>query len=630
MALSKFQARHDAHRDRILLADSSRDTRDALRALLEPMWDVELADDDEAALATAREDPPDLVLASATQPGVDRLELLRALRRGRATATLPVILLSPCVDADAREAAIRAGADDFVVKPFVARDLVACVATRLEVARARREGSRRFDGLAEGIPQGFQVYDAQWRLTYMNSAAERMVTELGLDPCKMRGKHFWDDLFPELRDTEFFDRMQRAMSERLALSFEDRNPTSGRWYQTNVFPLPDGALGSVFSDVTEIRRSRTELEEADRRKDEFLAMLAHELRNPLASVMSGTRLLRRLPPYALECEETRQMIERQVLQLSRLVDDLLDISRVNAGRIVLRTESLDLRNVVSRAVEMSRALIDARRHRLSVSMPGEPAHVEGDAVRLAQVIANLLSNSAKYTDPGGEIRLTAEVSYDEVFVRVADNGIGIASVDLCRIFELFNRVARSQDYAEGGLGIGLTLAKRLVEMHAGSVHAVSEGPGRGSEFIVRLPLAPSAAAARAAPAGKVAAPGPSRRRILLIDDNEAFASAMTGLLQLKGHDVRMVNDGALAVAAARDFKPHVVLLDIGLPGKGGYDIAREMRRDAALTKATLIAMTGYGRAQDQRKAREAGFDHHLTKPVDDEVLSQMIEGAVLQ
>jgi two-component system CheB/CheR fusion protein len=404
-----------------------------------------------------------------------------------------------------------------------------------------------------------------------------------------------------------------------------------RWLESRGNPQVDSA-GNVIEfvgcspDITEIVDSQTALQEADRHKDEFLAMLAHELRNPLASIMSGTRLLRRLPAGAAESHETRDMIERQVVQLARLVDDLLDVARIGAGRIALRREVVDVRAVVGRAIEMSRPLIDDRRHRLSISLPGEPVPVDADAARLAQVVSNLLNNSAKYTDPGGEIRVSAELTYDEARIRVADNGIGIARDDLPGIFELFNRVDRSQAYAAGGLGIGLTLARRLVEMHSGALEASSEGPGRGSQFVVRLPLTPAGVQPdMPSPSPPVAAS--HRRRILLVDDNESFAAAMTSLLKLKGHEVRTVHDGAASVAAAREFGPHIVLLDIGLPGIRGYDIAREMRGDPALAKATIVAMTGYGREQDQRKAMAAGFHYHLTKPVDDEALSLLIDAS---
>jgi PAS domain S-box-containing protein len=489
----------------------------------------------------------------------------------------------------------------------------------------------RFRAVADSAPPLIWVTDPAGRNTFVNRA---FLEFIGISREESETYDWRTGVHPEDRDAYVGDFLAaigeaRPFSARLRAR---RHDGSWRWLESRGNPRVD-ETGRVIefvgcsTDITEMIDTQRALQEADRRKDEFLAMLAHELRNPLASIMSGTRLLRRLPSSAIESEETRDMIERQVAQLARLVDDLLDVSRISAGRIALRCGVIDARIIVGRAIEMSRPLIDDHKHRLSISLPGEPVPVDGDAARLAQVISNLLNNSAKYTDPGGEIRLTAELAYDEARIRVCDNGIGIAAEDLPGIFELFNRVDRSQAYAEGGLGIGLTLARRLVEMHGGSLEASSKGPGLGSQFLVRLPLAIAPALQDPLPRDREAGAALHRRRILLIDDNESFATTMTSLLRLKGHEVRTVHDGATSLAAARDFRPDIVLLDIGLPGMRGYDIARELRKDAGLATTTIVAMTGYGREQDQRKAKAAGFDYHLTKPVDDEALSLLIEGA---
>jgi PAS domain S-box-containing protein len=387
----------------------------------------------------------------------------------------------------------------------------------------------------------------------------------------------------------------------------------------------------------ELRLAKKALEEADRRKDEFLAVLAHELRNPLASIMAGSRLLRRRASSALESEQTRDLIEHEVGQLSRLVDDLLDVSRITTGRVVLRHEALDLRKVVKRALESTRPLFEERKHRLQFDLPRKPVRVRGDAVRLVQVLSNLLANAAKYTPTAGTIRLTAGMTGGQAVVRILDSGMGIAPADLPRIFDLFNRIERSRDHAEGGLGIGLTLSRRLVDMHKGSLEAFSDGPGRGSEFVVRLPLVdelPKSSKGLARPRHERLTPaagcgrGPARsRRILLVDDNKAFATAMTSLLNAMGHDVQAVHDGVAVIATARALRPQVVLLDINLPGKCGYDIAREIRADPALADTLLVAVTGYGQEDDKRQAHRAGFDHHLTKPVDETVLAMLIDEA---
>jgi signal transduction histidine kinase/ActR/RegA family two-component response regulator len=388
----------------------------------------------------------------------------------------------------------------------------------------------------------------------------------------------------------------------------------------------------------ELRHAKKALEEADRRKDEFLAVLAHELRNPLASIMAGTRLLRRPASSALESERTRHMIEQEVGQLSRLADDLLDVSRITTGRVTLRHETLDLRKVIKRALETTRPLFEVRKHRLDFELSRKPVPIYGDSVRLVQVLSNLLANAAKYTPKEGTIRLTAGMTGGHAVVRILDSGIGIASADLPYIFDLFNRVERSRDYAEGGLGIGLTLSRRLVDMHKGSLEAFSDGPRLGSEFVVRLPLVDAlseASKGRAQPkgervprAGRSARSSPRTRRILLVDDNEAFATAMASLLNAMGHEVQAIHNGASAVATARTLQPQVVLLDINLPGKRGYDIAREFRADSVLADTLLIAVTGYGQEEDKRQAQAAGFDHHLTKPVDEHVLEMLIDKAL--
>jgi signal transduction histidine kinase len=388
----------------------------------------------------------------------------------------------------------------------------------------------------------------------------------------------------------------------------------------------------------ELRHAKKALEEADRRKDEFLAVLAHELRNPLASIMAGSRLLRLPASSTLESEQTRHMIEQEVGQLSRLADDLLDVSRINTGRVTLRHETLDLRKVIRRALETTRPFFEVRQHRVRFHLPRKPVRVCGDSVRLLQVLSNLLANAAKYTPKAGTIRLTAAMTGGHAVVQISDSGIGIAPADLPRIFDLFNFVERSRDYAEGGLGIGLTLSRRLVDMHKGSLEAFSDGPGRGSEFVVRLPLVdalPRASTRRARPNSERiprttgSAGRPERtRRILLVDDNEAFATAMASLLNAMGHEVQAIHDGAAAVPTARALRPQVVLLDINLPGKRGYDIAREFRADPELADTLLIAVTGYGQEKDKRQAHTAGFDHHLTKPVDENVLEMLIDKAL--
>ena len=369
------------------------------------------------------------------------------------------------------------------------------------------------------------------------------------------------------------------------------------------------------AQLAEQRQLAEELREAHRRKDEFLAMLAHELRNPLAPIRNSLHILRLAGQDDPTVRRTGEMMERQVVQMVRLVDDLLEVSRITRGKIELRPERVDVATVVRSAGETSRPPIDAAGHHLRLELPPEPLLLEGDPVRLAQVFANLLNNAAKYTPAGGRIALTVRREGAMVAVAVRDTGIGIPVDMLPRVFDLFTQVDRHARQAQGGLGIGLTLVKTLVEMHGGRVEAHSDGPGRGSEFVVRLPLAAAGAPAEAPAAPRVAgvlAP----RRVLVVDDNRDSGESLGMLLQLLGADVRIVYDGPAALEAVGTYRPAVVLLDIGMPGMDGHEVARRIRQQPELEDVTLVALTGWGQEQDRRASRSAGFDYHLVKPAD--------------
>lgn len=386
---------------------------------------------------------------------------------------------------------------------------------------------------------------------------------------------------------------------------------------------PDGAparMAGINLDLTERKRFEQALAEQDRRKDEFLATLAHELRNPLAPIRNGVEIIRLAGADGEAVERARAVIERQLGHLVRLVDDLLDVSRVSRGKIELHRRPLDLASVAHHAVETCRALIDARGHTLAVTTPADPLRVEGDFVRLTQVVSNLLHNAAKYTDPGGRIALTVARDGAEAVLEVRDSGRGIDPRVLPHLFDLFFQADRDLDRADGGLGIGLSLVRSLVEMHGGRVEAASAGRGGGSEFTVRLPVLTGAAVAPAAPptAGARAA-----TRVLVVDDNVDAAESLAVLLGLDGHEVLVSHDGLEAVEVALRERPSVVLLDIGLPGLTGYEVCREIRM-GGLTDALIVAVTGYGQEQDRRLAREAGFDAHQVKPVDPEVLRALL------
>ena len=355
----------------------------------------------------------------------------------------------------------------------------------------------------------------------------------------------------------------------------------------------------------------------DRRKDEFLATLAHELRNPLAPLRNGLQLLKLAKDDPGLLERTRHMMDLQLGQMVRLIDDLLDVGRISNDRIDLNKEITSLDKVIRQAIETSGPLIDAQQHKLTIDMPAREIVLDADVVRLTQVFANLLNNAAKYTPRNGSISVKAAQRGDAVIVRVIDNGIGIPQEMLPRVFDMFMQVDKSLERAQGGLGIGLSLVKRLVEMHGGIVEAHSKGPGMGSEFVVRLPAAKIAAADERAGLGENATPDTSLgHRILVVDDNVDAAMSLAVLLGLLGHETRTAHDGLEAMAVADQFKPDVALLDIGMPKLNGYETARRMRQETWGRQMLLVALTGWGQETDRARSDDAGFNSHLVKPVD--------------
>jgi PAS domain S-box-containing protein len=380
----------------------------------------------------------------------------------------------------------------------------------------------------------------------------------------------------------------------------------------------------VFHDVTDRRRAEIALREADRRKDEFIAILAHELRNPLAPIRQAALISK--APGATEAQKrwSHDVIDRQVQYMSLLLDDLLDISRVTRGTLALRMQITELASAVNVAIETARPVIDAKRHVLSIDLPHQPVRFTADPLRVAQVLSNLLTNAAKYTDPEGQIRLSASCQADQLVIRVADSGVGIRPENLPDIFKMFSQVHPTTDRSEGGLGIGLALARGLVELHGGSIEASSAGLGYGSEFTVRMPLR-AHPDPRAATADTAVTPARiTRRRILVADDNRDSAETLAMLLRVDGHEVMIAHDGSAALAAFGGFAPDVVLLDIGMPGPNGYEVAQKIRQSRSGVDIKLIAITGWGQEADKERAFAAGFDHHLTKPVDTGQLSKLL------
>ena len=373
-----------------------------------------------------------------------------------------------------------------------------------------------------------------------------------------------------------------------------------------------------------LRGKIDELAEVDRRKDEFLAMLGHELRNPLAPVTTALQIMRIHESEPSRVARSREIVERQIEHMTRLIDDLLDVSRITRGKIELREQPLLLSSVVERAIESARPLIDERGHRIALDLPAEPVTFLADPARLSQVFANLLNNAAKYTDVGGRIWVRARVEGKDLVVAVKDDGPGLTKELRSYVFDLFMQGPQSRTRARGGLGIGLTLVRRLVELHGGTVDALSEGPGKGTEFVVRLPLR-LPPVANGAPSTTAPATAGPRRRILVVDDNVDAAEALGELLRDFGHEVATAHDGPQALDNARLHRPEIVLLDIGMPEMDGYQVAKRIRGELGLADTLLVALTGYGEDRHRRLTREAGFDHHVTKPVDASKLEELLK-----
>jgi signal transduction histidine kinase len=423
-------------------------------------------------------------------------------------------------------------------------------------------------------------------------------------------------------------RMQSAVTTPiLEVARVSREVMERRDYSQRVRKTTEDEIGQLVDAfnamLAEVGRRTAALREADQRKDEFLATLAHELRNPLAPLRNALEILRIAGDDPGKARFAREMMERQLSQMVRLVDDLLDVSRITTGKLAVRKAVIDLQGALHDAIETVRPFIDARQHALEVDLPRQPIPVEGDRTRLAQVFANLLNNAAKYTQPGGRIRLEARVEARDAVVCVSDNGIGLDPDAIAHIFDMFMQVDRTLERSQAGLGVGLTLARRLVDLHDGTIEARSAGPGAGSEFVVRLPLS-FARLDEADRHGPPEAARPSGRRILLADDNIDFANSLGQLLSARGHDVRIAHDGAQALEAASEFDPEIAFVDIGMPKVHGYEVARRMRSEPATSSCVLVAVTGWGQENDRKRAREAGFDRHLVKPVDPEEIESIL------
>jgi len=499
----------------------------------------------------------------------------------------------------------------------------------IERARAEElvsERDRRFQSVLEssGVPfiilspvhdDSRQIVD--FRFVFLNTAASAVMRVKGSEIAGRKVTEVlpraWDDRARFRMYVEALENNEVRQIER-----QTEADANSNWYHVVASPL-DGDLAVWFADITQRKLQERELLEADRRKDEFLATLAHELRNPLAPIRQAATIARNDAATDAQKRWSHHVIERQVQHMSLLLDDLLDVSRITHGTLQLRKEQTDLQSILNAAVETARPLIDERRHRLVIDVP-EKLQVNADPLRLAQVLSNLLTNAAKYTNPHGEVRVTAEQREDVLAMTVEDSGIGIAAEDLSRVFGMFAQVRSAQEHAAGGLGIGLALAKGVVELHGGRIEAASGGAGKGSRFTVRLPNNLVSPANTAAMESARKANGVSNKRILVADDNRDAAESLAIILRLEGHEVELAHDGHSALHSFATLRPDVALLDIGMPKASGYEVARRIRETPAGAGVLLIAITGWAHDTDKAESRAAGFDHHLTKPIEPEAL----------
>jgi PAS domain S-box-containing protein len=576
---------------------------------------------------------PDLVILDVKLPDIDGFEVCRRIKSTPATSAIPVLHISTTfIHMEDKVHGLDSGADGYLTNVAEPMELIATVRALLRARRAEdaaQLSSRQWQTTFDAITDGVMLLDSSGKVVQANRTLERILgrawTEIvGKDPSEL-----WDES-PEPGSTLFAKMLESHRREARDISLGES------WLHVAVDPLRD-AVGAIkgaiclVADITDRKRMEMELldqaqklQEASQRKDEFLAMLAHELRNPLAPLANTLQIIRLQVQGNPLIEESLDVARRQIQHMSRLLEDLFDVSRITRGRVELRRNAVDLKSVVNHAVEATLPVIDAYRHKLTINLPPEPFWVEGDSTRLEQIVTNLINNAAKYTEPGGRITITLGHEAGQALLTVRDTGIGMTLELQNRIFDLFVQDDRSLDRARGGLGIGLTLVRSLVELHDGTVSVSSPGPGQGSVFEVRLPLIKE----RLSHTEKITPSSPNhaprRLRILVVDDNRDSARTMAKILELDGHEVVCVYDGLSVIGKVASDQPEVILLDIGLPGIDGYQVAQQLRQRYAKQEHMLIAVTGYGGELNNTRAQLAGFDHFLVKPVNLSALKEML------
>ncbi len=643
--LAEVPVSPDDAAEHIVLAEDNADMRAYLSRLLRRRWSVEAVADGSAALAAMRVRRPTLFICDIMMPGLDGFDLIHTLRQDPELCAIPIMLLSARADEESRIEGLAAGADDYVVKPFAARELLARVVTRLQLSRL----SERLEQERQAIMQLFlqtPVPVAVFRGPELTYECVNAAYASALERRDLRGKPLLTAL-PEVKDQGLAETLRKVMAtgvahvEREGLLRLQRKGKLTDTYWTSIYaplrsePGESRRIIAICNEVTrEVQSGQqlallaTEASTANRTKDEFLATLGHELRNPLAPIVAALQLMRMHGANSRE----QDIIERQVGNLTRLVDDLLDISRISGGKIELRKRPIELSAVLVQAIELASPLLQSRSHPVDVQVAAQGLGICADPDRMVQTFSNLLTNAAKYSEPGSPIVVSACRRNDRIVVQVRDQGVGIAPDMLDKIFDRFVQQPQTRGKSRGGLGLGLTIVRSLVEGHGGTVSVHSDGPGLGSVFTVDLPAdrsLPPGEPMAGAPLGQSG--GQGHQRILVVDDNEDAATTMQLALQALGYTVEVVGDGPQALRTAQVFHPDIALIDIGLPHMDGYELARRLRaRDELRPGLHLVAVTGYGQESDRQQSKEAGFEKHLVKPVDINLLHKILKefGAV--
>ena len=646
-------------RARVLIADDNADMREYLERLLQPHWHVDAVADGAAALAAARERRPDLILADVMMPGLNGLDLVRAIKNDSNLAGVPVMLLSARAGEEAKLEGLASGADEYLVKPFAPRELVARVGAQMGMSKSAKERLELFrreqDARRDAEQQKRHLHDLFMQaptIICILQGPDHVVELANAGVCEVWGRAHEQiigrplfDVLPELRG-QVFEELLREVFEtghiRRGTEVPARIARGGRmetvYFNFSYSPYRDlsGRVDGIFviaSDVTgqvlarnEVDALRRAAESANQAKDEFLAILGHELRNPLSPIVTALELMR-LKHGGAELE--RAVIERQVAHLSRLVDDLLDVSRITGGKVQLQPRLMEIADAVDAAIEMTRPVFVTRSQELKVDVARSQLTVNADPTRLAQVISNLLSNASKFSSDHDTISIAASREGGDVTLRVTDNGAGISPDVLPRIFDLFVQERQGLDRRQGGLGLGLAIVRNLVELHGGTVSAESKGVGAGTTFTIRLPLAAVAPAVADATGGDQSRVTATRgERVLIVDDNEDSAEMLATMLRTMGYETKTALDSQMALKIVSDYTPDIAIVDIGLPIVDGYELARRLRAIDRLSGLRLIAFTGYGQSADRERAKAAGFSYHLVKPLDMNALSEALRHEV--